>query len=213
MSGSVLFVKDPGLPREELQAILAHFAAEEDKRNQAFLSLLKGFMADAPAHLTSDGLLSEQLSSGPKAALALRPGLTWLSFFTEHLCDGNIVDSNDQLNAVSQAFHAPVLSFSAFDGDALFLSYCDAQNQVSYDYIKPNFDDFEEYDPEVYTSGFPDFLPALFGPEKREALMAVWNDDSFVFAEDRMEQLAQLLGLDLVDFMDPGPDHQILTGA
>ncbi len=134
-------------------------------------------------------------SGAPKAAVAYREDARWLPVFIEWYCEWNFVESG-QLKRFSERFSAPVLGFSVQDSDALFVSYFDATNGTGHDFVKTNYDDFEEYDTEVYLSQFPDFLADFCSGGQLMEVRKVWDAD-FVFAEDRMFELGQLLGMEV----------------
>ena len=98
------------------------------------------------------------------------------------------------------------LAFALFDSDVLFASYRDEATGEAYDYARLPFEDYEEYDDEVYQLGFPAFLADLCPPERREELRTAWETDEEyeVFADDRMWKLMELLGMEGID---PGAEQ------
>ncbi|MBO5035066.1 MAG: hypothetical protein J6C43_05600 [Oscillospiraceae bacterium] len=124
-----------------------------------------------------------------KVGLAYRPDARWLPLFEENLCEGYNASSRDA-GKLAKTFGAPVLAFSIFDSDILFVSYADPEKGISEDYAKPNFEGFEEYDMDQYQEAFPQFLCA-YGDEA--ALREAWEGEE-VFADDRMAKLCELIG-------------------
>lgn len=126
---------------------------------------------------------------GKRAVLAYRPDAKWLPLFEENLCEGYNASSRDA-GKLAKTFGAPVLAFSIFDSDILFVSYAAPEKGISVDYAKPNFEGFEEYDMDQYQEAFPQFL-CVYGEET--ALRDAWKGEE-VFADDRMAKLCELIG-------------------
>ena len=129
-----------------------------------------------------------------RTVIAYRESATWLPFFKERLCEGYIASSKDTTK-LSVIFGAPVIAFAVFDSDILFVSYSDAINGITYDYVKPNFEEFEEFDTDLYSTAFPEFLLEFCS---QEDLRAAWDSPDEVFADNRMEQIAQLIKTELI---------------
>lgn len=151
-------------------------ALEETRRNRQFF----------------DGIFGKRPQL-PSPVVAYRPDAPWLPFFDVDICVGYNASSRDALR-LSEAFGVPVLAFAIFDSDILFVSYCDAAKNISYDYAKPNLEGImDEYDTGVYQAEFPQFLLDLCPKISEEALREIWDGDE-VFADDRMGKLCQVLG-------------------
>ena len=190
---SFLYVKNRPFAQGELSAGIRHFAGEEQKKNKAYLELFRPFLpADAVGRIASS-----QRRKTPKAALAYSESAVWLPLFLESLCEGNIT-SSDELLPISSQLHTPALAFSVYDSDALFVSYCDGKSGAAHDYVKPNFPQFEEFDSTKYRAAFPAFLSELCGEANRGRLVAVWNAENVVFADDRLSKLAELMELPVI---------------
>lgn len=188
--------------------------------NRAFT---RDFLVDAVEEIVGWGrrerFVWEHDSGALKAVIAYREDARWLPVFVEWYCDWNFVESG-QLMRFSERFGVPVLGFSVQDSDALFISYFDAANGIGRDYVKTNYDDFEEYDTEVYLPQFPEFLADFCSDGQLAEARKVWDGD-FVFAEDRMFELGQLLGMevfvgsadpaDLVVLADDSAEYEIIT--
>jgi len=211
---SFLYIENREFAQGELARILNELSEREKQKGAPFLELVRQLMiregmAPGPAGGPFGGM---ERPASPKAALAYREDARWLPLFVESLCDGDIVDSG-KLRGLSRQFQTPVFSFALFDSDVLFLSYCDDKEGIVYDYAKPNYEGFDEYDEEGYQSEFPQFLLTLFGAEQEEALRAVWEEENMVFADDRMAKLAELLGLELIyEFSKDIPGFQRIVG-
>lgn len=212
---SLLFVENQAFAQGELERIINQFSSKEKQKEQSFFTLLQQFMtpemmkqAEAERKQMESLFQHTQRGGTPKAALAYSDNVQWMPLFIESLCDGHIVCSKE-LKRLSQQFHTPVFAFAIYDSDALFISYCDDKKDIIYDYIKPNFQEFEEYDSSLYQSDFPQFLLNLCDTTKHETLLNIWNELNEYFAEDRMEKLAELLEMKVLhDFTDDLPDFQ-----
>ncbi len=125
--------------------------------------------------------------------LAYRSDARWLPLFEETLCEGCTASSRDT-ERLARKFGAPVLAFSIFDSDILFLSYSDPGRGFRADFAQPNFDEAQEMIDEPYRMEFPAFLCAY---ADEEALRKVWEGEE-VFADDRMHKLCQLIGAEVL---------------
>ena len=128
------------------------------------------------------------------ATIAYKPDAKWLPLFETKLCEGYIASSRDATR-LSKLFAAPVLAFSVFDSDILFVSYSDAKKKIRRDYAKPNSEEIKEYDTEQYNKEFPEFLSEFCD---RDELKAIWDHTNEIFAEDRLEKLCRIMKIDLL---------------
>lgn len=200
-------LKNRDFTREELQECMNALFGGEKREQRPLKDLERGMEALTGKKLTEkDQMLlhflhdvaSAEADDQPQAAF--RADADWLPFWQTWLCDGMVVSSSD-LRRLSEAFQTPVLAFALFDSDVLFVSYQDAAAGAAYDYARLPFEDYEEYDDEIYRLGFPEFLADLCPAERREELRSVWETDSEddVFADDRMWKLMELLGMEAID--------------
>lgn len=140
-------------------------------------------------------------NSEKEQALYYDKNAKWLPFFDVHLCEGNIACREELLN-LSVQFQTPILAFSIYDGDALFVLYCDGKAKIDYGYVKPDFEEFQEFDKECYSTEFPEFLLKFTGKSKQKQLYEIWNqkedEGGNFFALDRMKKLAELFGLPII---------------
>lgn len=131
---------------------------------------------------------------GNRAVIAYSPNAKWLPLFETTLCEGYTAYSKEAAQ-LSKLFCAPVLAFSIFDSDVLFVSYSDVEKGIQYDYAKPNIEEFEEFDTNQYSTEFPEFLVQFCD---RSELQSIWNKPDEVFADDRLKKLCQLMQIDLL---------------
>ncbi len=138
---------------------------------------------------------------GPNAApyAAYRPGAAFFPVFAEELCEGHIASSRD-CERIYKIFLSSVLAFSVFDSDAAFVSFFDGKERGDFARAPEGY---EEYDEEVYSCDFPDFLLTLCPPEKREKVREIWEKPDWVFADDKVAGIAELLGLPMLFAEDP----------
>lgn len=196
---SYIQLKNRGFTKEELQERLKVLEAggkEEGAEMARRMAALKGEKLGLKERMMLK-LLQGVMRSGARLQAGFRPDGAWLPFYQTRMCDGRILSSAD-LGRLSELFQTPVLSFSVFDSDVLFVSYGDSRTGERFDFAKPNWEGYEEYDSETYRLGFPEFLAELCPPEQREKLRGIWDGEED-FAEERMEKLLGLLGTDLID--------------
>jgi hypothetical protein len=128
-----------------------------------------------------------------RPVIAYRKTERWFPLFEEHLCEGNNASDSD-LRWLNSIFDAPVLAFSTFDSDVLFISYIDDNKRVS-NHAKTNYIEFEEYDAEYYSKDFPVFLFDFCGESEQNNLRDIWESESYDFADDRMYDMCVLLNI------------------
>ena len=180
------------MTREELSEKMKAFRENTEHTLRARADVLK----ERLEKLGMSTMVCDHLCSCPRSMLAVfSPESRWVPLFETNLCEGYTASSRDT-DRLSKLFGTPVLAFSIFDSDALFVSYSDCARHVHYDYIKPDFPEFEEYDSEQYQNAFPEFLYAYCKEADWERLRQIWEleDDDELFADDRMTELCQLLG-------------------
>lgn len=209
---SYIQLKNRGFTQEELQEGLDKLFGGREGQAPALKDLERGMEALTGRALTAKdrlllrflhGAVEKEADKRPQAGF--REGAPWLPLWQTWLCEGNVLSSRD-LGRLSEAFQTPVLSFALFDSDVLFVSCRDAAAGEAYDYARPNWEGYEEYDTGTYRLGFPEFLAGLCPPERREALRKVWetDDEDDVFADDRMWKLMELLDMAAID---PGAEQ------
>lgn len=197
---SFLLLKNRGFAREELEQLISQHVAREKEGAQEMQRRMAKNMGLGQEFFAMFAALNSFTRHG---AVAYREDAGWLPYFITELCDGHIVSSRE-LVRTSEQFAAPVLAFAVFDSDILFLSYCDGEKQVFYDYVKPNCPEMEEYDQEVYQEGLPAFLLSLDGEDNvqrlgdLQRLKDIWDEEDMVFADDRMHNLLQFLGMQVI---------------
>lgn len=209
---SYIQLKNRGFTREELQRCMNALFSSEKGKAHPLEDLERGMEALTGRELTGkDRLLLHFLHSvaeaetDSRAQMAFRTDAPWLPLWQTWLCDGKVLSSGD-LGKLSKAFQTPVLSFALFDSDVMFVSFQDAAAGTAFDYARLPFEEYEEYDDEIYQLGFPEFLAELCPPERREELRNIWeeDDEDEVFADDRMWKLMELLGMEAID---PGAEQ------
>lgn len=135
----------------------------------------------------------QEMSRGKGPVLAWRANARWLPFFEENLCDGYNASSRDA-GRLAKAFGAPVLAFSIFDSDILFLSYADPERRLRLDFAKADFEEAEEMIDSPFQMEFPQFL-CTWGDE--QTLREIWEGEE-VFADDRMAKLCGVIGAEVL---------------
>ena len=203
---SFLLLKNRGFTREELERCSALRSEARPSRPAVELFsqfLNSNFVRQMPPEAREIMRQLDKSGQSNRAVIAFRPEARWLPYFETWLCDGNIVSSKD-LQEVSEQFGTPVLAFALFDSDILFVSCCDAERQAFHDFVKPNYPEMEEYDTEIYQEGLPTFLLSLGGDdniqrlEDIQKLKDIWDEEDLAFADDRMHNLLQFLGMQVI---------------
>lgn len=202
-------IKNDGFDREGLRAVMERTFEKEKSAPQTdnFYKMIRRIHGEdaykkfRPIFEQAEQQLREHKKQAPldfaqgipSPMVAYREDAPWLPFFDVKKCEGCNASSKDA-RRLSKAFGAPVLVFSIFDSDILFVSYSDAAKKIAYDHAKPNFEGMEEYDTERFQTGFPRFLLELCPGASEEKLREIWDRDE-VFADDRMYKLGDILGL------------------
>lgn len=188
-------IANKGFAIDELQAKIENFKPKKDKHLELLESMLTAEQL-AELQRSKEHMASIFKSSvpprGDKTVLAYHASARWLPFFDVNLCEGFIASSKDA-KRLSQIFEAPVLALALFDSDVFFVSYCDAERGIRYDFAKPNSDEIEEFDAQQYKTSFPEFLLEFCPAQSHEQLHACWEEQELVDADDRMEKIADLL--------------------
>ena len=206
MTRAFYFIRNQGYSRDQLKEMLSGLSG-----GVAFPPGLSGILnqklsemrqrtgeGDAGLELLSAGLGGNRIP-GSEPVIAYKEDAGLLPFFEAGRCEGNIASSREN-GALALCFKAPVLSFSVMDSDVLFVSYCDKEKGVAYDCARPNSPGREDemYDTDIYSSDFPAFLLEYCKEPDREKLRQIWESDAYIFAEEKMEDVGGMLG---VEFM------------
>lgn len=180
---------------------------------------------------TPESIRAGLKSLGETAYAAWRPDAPFFPVFSEDLCEGYTAGSHDAAY-LSDVFHASVLCFAAFDSDVAFASWYDAATGARADIInapeelledfeapeeealeefledfKASDEGFEEGD--AFVRAFPEFLLQFCPPASHERLREIWGDTEYVFAEERIYETAEILGVPVL-FEDPDqPVHPV----
>lgn len=210
---SLLFIENRDFTHDELAQLVDQLSSKENQKEQAFITQIQHIvtpttMNEAERRQVESLFQNLQVPKRPKTVLAYNDNMQWLPLFVESLCEGNIVSSK-ALVSLSQRFQTPVFAFAIYDSDVLLVSYCDAKKDVLVDYIKPNCQEFEGYENNSDQDDFPQLLLDLCDSVKHERLLAIWNETDVIFADDRMERIAELLEMNIgYDFYKDTSDFQ-----
>jgi hypothetical protein len=133
---------------------------------------------------------------------------SWLPFYEETLCDSNIASIND-LRRLNDLFDAPILTFSLFDSDVLFISYIDQKHNILFNYAKLPFEGYGEYDSSVFSTDFPEFLKDYCNDHNYQKLQDIWFLEKMFCAEDILYDICDLLNIDtMFDAEDIPEDYE-----
>ena len=129
----------------------------------------------------------------------------WLAVFEEWYCEGQYNADKEFMVSLEELFGSPVIALSTFDSDVAFVSICENRELHRYvwadEYILEEFG-FEEYEPLIPT----ELENYVDGNELRK----IWSE-KYVFAEDLLREMAQLLNAFLVfDQNDVEEDIEVI---
>lgn len=198
-SGSYIQLKNRGFTREELQKGMSMLTADKRETTPRLERMKEGWLnsLDPALQGTFRRMMNQIGDKQPEAAF--RADAEWIPLWVSRLCDGYILSSKD-LKQLSELFQTPALGIALYDSDVLFVSYYDAAADTAFDCAKLPWEDFEEYDDQLYQTDLPRALTGLFPPERQKALQTFWEkEDEEKDAVDKMDELLALLGTDLID--------------
>lgn len=148
-----------------------------------------------------------------KAVIAHSEDAKWFMFFETNMCDGYCA-STDDTELLSNLFSSDVVAFSIFDSDVLFVSYTDYFAQISINVAKPNDDNYEEYDSDLYKLDFPKFLVPFCKSDKRQKLYDIWESQDYDDADDRLDGISDLIDACLMyDYDDEIPGYELIYAS
>ena len=144
--------------------------------------------------LTSEKIrkMMSEASDNPYYTVFYQDTIDWLPVFDEFYCEGQYHADREFMESLEAAFGSPVIALSTFDSDVAFVSVC--KSGELHRYVQASMSLLEEF-------GFEEYEPAI--PAKLEdyvdgeALQEIWNK-KYVLAEERLEDLTQLLNTFLV---------------
>ena len=166
--------------------------------------------------ITNNGISYEELQNQlckvaqeDDAVIAWNPDAKWLPYFDESFYE-NISPNPKGAKHLSEKLGFPVLIFSIFDSDVLFLYYCDAKSEIMESRSKSNAGPVwaafvkEPAEASFFPSeDLPDFLlPLCDGKKLRE----VWEREDYIFADDRLRDLCKLLNSEPIEDFDNLPE-------
>lgn len=140
-------------------------------------------------------------------AVAYREDARLLPCFDWKLCEGHTASARDA-ELLGQIFGAPVISFAVMDSDALMVSYSNPGTGIRADYARANRPGMEDelFDMDVYRPDFPEFLWEYCDEADRGKLREIWESQDYTFAEEKMEDIGGLLGIDFLYERDDVPE-------
>ena len=117
----------------------------------------------------------------------------WLPLFQENMC-ADCNPSTQDIDELSRYFGAPVIAFSIFDSDVLYLSYTDSANGIAFAYERANDEELESCEVPEH----PEFLEAFCDEGKHRRLRDIWESAEYYMADNRMWDMCEILGIDLI---------------
>jgi hypothetical protein len=168
--------------------------------------------------IRNEGLTLESIKSGLQAIsekrklkaaeglfAAYKESSGWFALFELRLCEGYCASGRDT-DYLSGVFSSDAVAFSVFDSDVLFVSYSRFSDKSTFNHAKPNDEDYEEYDSDMYDTDFPEFLVPFCPAHDREKLAEIWRSEEYYAAEDRMMDICELIGVPVIDEQSEMPD-------
>ena len=133
--------------------------------------------------------------------------IDWLPVFDPYYCEGQYNADEEFMVSLEDLFGSPVIALAAFDSDVAFVSIC--ENGDMHRYIHADEVTLEEFGFEEYAPIVPAELEKYVDGKE---LKRIW-DDKYVFAEDLLQNITQLLNTFLVFYEDDiGEDVEIING-
>ena len=127
----------------------------------------------------------------------------WISIFGTWLCEGAYNADDDFLRSLEETFGGDVIALSVFYRDVALVAMC--RESTIYRYVNADAFMLEEFGFEEYEPSFPEGLERYGIPQ--EQLKALWQEkEKFTFAEELLQELADLLHAKLVFSEDDEPE-------
>ena len=167
--------------------ILKELYEEEKARNRILKSDI----------FIKDFFVGDNSSEVDRAVIAYNKSAKWLPFFERDFCYGKYA-SKREIRLLSKIFNAPVMAFSVYDSDILFVSYIDPENNIFQNYTKTNYSGFEDIDTRLYSADLPRFLKEHCIERDYKQLVVIWESEDFVLAEDRMREICKLIKVQIM---------------
>lgn len=191
------YVKNSGQTPEDIRTCLEPLVRRESAAEDEIRRMTAQWLDRLPPEQRElFASMSESLPASGGVYAAYRPGAGFFPVFATSICQGYTASSKD-CEALSQIFRAPVFALAVFDSDVAFASIYDGERDLRGDYVRAP-EGYMEYDEELYSAGFPDFLPSLCPPESREKVRAIWDKPDYIFADDKVWEIAGLIGIPML---------------
>ena len=141
----------------------------------------------------------------PSYTVFYQETIDWLPVFAPYYCEGQYNADEEFIVSLEDLFGSPVIALAVFDSDVAFVSIC--KNGGIQRYIYADEATLEEFGFEEYTPAIPAELENYVDGKK---LRRIWSE-KYVFAEDCLQNIAQLLNTFLVsDENDIGKDVEVI---
>ena len=214
MTRAFYYVVNTGFSKERVQEILSEMTSREMASLPPQAGQILKKLGGGERALELLEMLGKTVQIfGKDSIVAWREDARMFPVFDTNSCEGHTAVIMDN-EVLAQYFQAPVLSFSVMDSDVMFVVYRDRENGEKVSCARPNYSgtDEEIYDTNLYKVEFPEPLLKYCGEGEQQKLRDIWESEDYTFAEDRMEAICELLGLDIVYVREDIPEgYEVVT--
>lgn len=193
-------IRNHEIIKDNLQNNLKHFEKKTNEKQSSNYNLFLKLAENADLKEKEESVFQNMISlisDKAEVIIGYNEASKWLPLFGDHLCEGYSSSTKDT-DFISELFKTDVLAFSIFDSDVLFISYSRYADKMSINIAKPNYDGYEEYDSELYSSEFPRFLMEYCPEPQHQKLIDIWESQDYVFADDRMLEICELINAKVI---------------
>lgn len=141
-------------------------------------------------------LLGVSVLGVPSYTVFYQETIDWLPVFDPYYCEGQYNADEGFMVSLEDLFGSPVIAMAVFDSDVAFVSIC--ENGDIHRYIYADEVTLEEFGFEEYAPAVPVELEKYVDGKE---LQRIWSE-KYVFAEDVLQNIAQLLNTFLVFYKD-----------
>ena len=213
MTRSFYYIVNKGFSKEQMTERLSAVSAEGISPMAQEMEGLSRKLGEMCQRLGKDDGLVQLLNmagamgENVEPVVAYREDVRLFPCFDIGICEGYTASSRDDAK-LSQRFGVPVLSFAVMDSDVLFASYSDEEKGLEFDCARANIPGMEDelYDTDVYRSDFPSFLLEYCDEADWDKLRGIWESKDYVFAEEKLEDIGELIGVELMYDYDDIPE-------
>jgi len=133
--------------------------------------------------------------------------LRWIPIFSSTLCEGNCYAENFTLIEIEKLFGTPVIVLSVSDSDVGLVNIC--ENGIVSRFSFSDESRLKDNGFGEYSTAFPEALCSY--TTDKEKLQELWNSVNYIFAEDLISEISDLIGTMMVfDFDEEYTDTLLI---